>query len=178
MLKIGPGATARYLVREKFARVSFPSDAVGQTSGVSGSLVFDANGAVLPGLSIFTVDLSTLKSDEVERDDFLKKNSLETNRFPLTTLVVREAPGLPWPLPSGGELDFQLRTDMTVHGETVPMVWDVNARFGPGAVEGQAKTNFPFATFKMQRPRAFFLISVDDNIRLELDFSASIGPAS
>ena len=178
VIEIGPGSVARFLVREQFARVSFPNDAIGETMAVKGSLVFDADGRIVPAQSSITIDLSTLKSDEDERDEYLRTKSLETDRFPLATLTAQETPGLPWPLPSTGELEFQISGDLRLHGTSKPTVWEIKARFDSNTVRGQAKVNFPFAMFNIKRPRAFFLISVDDNIRLEMDFFASISPAS
>ena len=86
---------ARFRVREQFARVNLPNDAVGQTRQVSGSLVFDGSGAVVAGQSKITVGLLSLQSDEDDRDEFLRTNSLESEKFPLAELVVREAPGMP-----------------------------------------------------------------------------------
>lgn len=55
---------SRFRVREQFARVSLPNDAVGETREVSGSLVFDGSGAVVAGQSKITVGLLSLQSDE------------------------------------------------------------------------------------------------------------------
>ena len=37
------------------------------------------------------------------------------------------------------------------------------------------ETSFPFSTFDMKSPKKLFLLSVDDNIRLELQFDAPVG---
>ena len=57
-LVIGEGSRARYLVREQLARISFPSDAIGETDGVRGIIVFDANGAVQQDRSTITVSMA------------------------------------------------------------------------------------------------------------------------
>ena len=165
---------ARFRVREQFARVSLPNDAVGQTREVSGSLMFDGSGAVVSGQSKITVGLLSLQSDEDDRDEFLRTNSLESEKFPLAELVVRGTPGMPWPIPCQGEADFQITGDMTVHGETVPLTWDATVQFRPDGAKGLIKTNFPFSTFDMKKPKKLFLLSVDDDIRLELQFDAPI----
>ena len=85
----------RFRVREQFARVSLPNDAVGTTKKVAGSVVFDGSGAVLSGQSTITINLLSLISDEEERDEFLRTNSLESEKCPTAELVVREMSGLP-----------------------------------------------------------------------------------
>ena len=164
----------RFRVREQFARVSLPNDAVGETREVSGSLVFDGSGAVVSGQSKIIVGLHSLQSDEDDRDEFLRTNSLQSEKFPLAELVVRETPGMPWPIPCQGEVLFQIDGDMTVHGVTVPMTWDATVQFRPDGVKGLMTINFPFSTFDMKKPRKLFLMSVDDDIRLELQFDAPI----
>ena len=61
-----------------------------------------------------------------------------------------------------------------MHGVTVPLTWNATIQFSPDAAKGLMKTNFPFSTFDMKRPKKLFLLSVDDNIRLELQFDAPI----
>ena len=173
-LVIGEGSTARYLVREQLAGLNLPNDAIGETPDVSGVVVFGPDGTVQPERSQLLVNLQTLRSDESRRDRYLRSNSLESSRFPQAEFAVREAPGLEWPLPTGGEGSFQLVGDMTVHGVTKPLTWVVTARFAEGSAVGLAKTEFTFGEFDMAVPRLFFILSVDDHIRLELDFVASI----
>lgn len=176
-LTVREESRARYLVREQFARLDFPSDAVGETPDVSGAIVFDGDGAVRPEESMLVVDLRTLRSDEADRDDFLRWESLESDRYPLAEFEVHEAPGLPWPLPTEGETTFQLVGDMTLHNYTRPLTWEVTADFSSEEVVGTARTNFTFGTFHMVRPSRLFLLSVDDNIRLELDFVVAVSEA-
>ena len=63
---------------------------------------------------------------------------------------------------------------MTIHGNTSPLTWEVAAQFAPNQIVGTAKTNFDFAKFRLVRPSRFFLLSVEDDIRLELDFVVSV----
>ena len=173
-LVIIEGSEARYLVKEQFARRNIPNDAIGKTREVTGAILFDATGAVVPEESLVMVDLSVLRSDDDDRDDYLKGESLESEQFPFAELMVRDIPGLPWPLPAEGEFDFQLQGDMTIHGNTSPLLWEVTAQFAPDQIVGTAKTNFDFNTFHLVRPSKFFLLSVEDDIRLELDFVVSV----
>jgi polyisoprenoid-binding protein YceI len=173
-VELSGNSIGRFRVREQFARVSLPNDAVGTTKKVAGSVVFDGSGAVLANQSKITVDLLSLISDEDERDEFLRTNSLESEKFPLAELVVRETPGMPWPIHCQGEADIQLVGDLTVHGVTSSLTWDATVQFRPDAIKGLMKTSFPFSTFDMKKPRKLFLLSVDDNIRLELQFDAPV----
>ena len=175
ILEIAEGTTARYLVKEQFARRDFPNDAVGETSEVSGSISFRPDGSVDPSGSSFRVQLRRLRSDDNERDQFLSEESLESLKFPVAEFVLAEAPGLPWPLPQDGQVEFQLQGEMTVHGVTSPATWEVAAQFTPQGASGRARTSFDFAKFGIHKPSLFFLLSVEDLIRLELDFVLGYG---
>jgi polyisoprenoid-binding protein YceI len=173
---IGEGSKARYRSKEQLANRNLPNDAVGETPDVSGVIAFGADGAVLQEQSKITVNLRTLKSDEDRRDNFIRENTIQTNRFPTAEFVVSSAPGLPWPLPRSGEATFQLQGNMTMHGVTSPMVWDATATFEGDKVTGQARSSFTFEQFDMDKPRVFLVLSVEDTVRLEVDFSASVSP--
>jgi len=168
-IEIAAGSTAEYRVREQLARLNFPNDAIGKSDSLSGHLVLDSAGAIVAGGKL-TVDLRDLQSDSDRRDSFIRENTLHTNRFPLAEFVPRRQQGLPTPLPSSGKATFKLIGDMTIHGTTSELTWDVTAHFTPGAVTGEAATRFPFATFGIAIPKVMGLLSVDDDIRLVLNF--------
>ncbi|GBD10940.1 Protein YceI [bacterium HR23] len=169
-LEVAAGSEARYRVREQLARLNFPSDAVGTTQQVSGTLRLDPSTlAILEG-SKFTVDLRTLRSDESRRDQYIQRNTLETHLYPYAEFIPHQVIGLTGPLPTQGEARFQVAGDMTIHGVTRPITWEVEATFSESGVRGQARTAFKFGDFGMTIPRVMAVLSVEDNIRLELDF--------
>ena len=171
-LTIDPAATqARFRAREQLANRSFPSDAVGATSDVAGAILVGPDGIVSAGSKI-TVKLDSLTSDDRRRDNFIKENTLETRRYPTAEFVPRTARGLSWPLPADGQASFQLDGDLTVHGASVPTTWDVTAQFSPQDVTGSGSTSVTLDQFGMQKPRVFTVLSIEDSIKLELDFRA------
>jgi polyisoprenoid-binding protein YceI len=168
---VGPdGNEARYRVREQLARFSFPNDAVGSTRRVQGQIALDADDRVLRDDSRFVIDLASLQTDQDRRDNYVRRNTLATDSFPSLTLVPREITGLPTPLPTSGEHRFRLLSDVTLRGVTKPIFWNVTATFTPNGVTGLATTNFNFAEFGIPVPRLAFIMSVDDDIRLEYQF--------
>ena len=167
-LEIAPGSKAGYRVNEQLARLTLPNDAVGTTESVTGAIVVERDGSFSKE-SKLTVDLRTLKTDEPKRDAFLRMNTLETDKYPNAEFVPKRHKGMPVPLPASGNATFQLIGDMTLHGVTSEVVWNVTANLAADTVAAKATTNFPFAKFKLTIPKIFGLISVNDDIRLELD---------
>ena len=170
-LEMAAGSKAEYRVREQLARLNFPNDAVGTTDSVTGAIVIRPDGSFAPD-SKLTVDLRTLKTDETRRDAFLRENTLHTDRFPVTEFVPRRQKGLPIPLPASGTAKFQLIGDMTLHGTTSEQSWDVEANFASDTVTAKATTRFTFAKYGLTQPKLLGLISVEDDIRLELNIRA------
>lgn len=144
------------------------------TSAGTGQLVLRADGGFAEGSQI-VVDLTTLRSDESRRDNFIKDNTLQTRRFPRAEFAVKGAEGLPAPLPASGEWRVKLVGDMTLHGVTKELAWDATVKRSGGDVSGTATTKFPFGDFGMEPPVVGSVLSIIDEIRVEIAF---VGTAS
>lgn len=162
---------ARYRVREQLANRDLPNDAVGATNIISGTLVIDANGNLVPGGSRFVIDVSTLASDSSRRDGYLANNVLQTSQYPNVTFVPTAIQGLPSPLPASGEGTFEMTGDLTIRDVTRPATWAITLRRDGDTLTGQATTSFTFADFNLPQPRVPILLSLQDLIKLEFDFT-------
>ena len=172
--QISQGASkATFRVREQLAGRQLPNDAVGTTSDVTGQLALLPDGAIVQDASKISVNLRTLTSDSRMRDDFIKQNTLQVNRFPTAEFVPTKAVGMPSPLPASGEHTFKLTGLMTVKGVQKEITWDVTAKRNAGQLEGKATTAVKFGDFGMTPPRVASVLSITDEIRLELDLVAS-----
>src|SRR5688572_9443716 len=118
---------ARYRIREQLAGVNFPNDAVGATRAVEGGIAFDAQGRVASAQSRFTVDLRTLTSDQPRRDSYVRRNTLETERYPTAVFVPLEVRGLSGPPPQSGTATIELTGDFTVRTVTRRTTWQATA---------------------------------------------------
>ncbi|MBI5878537.1 MAG: YceI family protein [Chloroflexi bacterium] len=165
---------ARYRVREQLAGVSLPSDAIGRTKTISGQIIARTDGTILSDQSKITVDVSTLRSDESRRDNFLRMAVLETGRYPQAVFMPTSAKGLTVPL-KDGPIAFQLIGDLTVRNVTKSVTWDVTGEFKNGEARGTATTSFTFAYFNIQKPNVPMVLGVEDTIKLELDLHLKRG---
>ncbi len=165
-----PGKSqAGYRVREQLASVAFPTDAVGTTNAITGTIVGKTDGSLVSSDSKFVVDLSTLKSDQAQRDNFIKRSTLQTSQYPTATFVPTSTSGLPATVPTSGSVNFKLTGDMTIHNVTKPVTWDVTCQ-PQSATEGtcNATTTFTFEDFGMTPPKVFTVLSIVDSIKLEV----------
>lgn len=160
---------ARYRVREQLARLSLPSDAVGKTKSISGQIVAKTDGTIDSANSKFVVDLSTLQSDSGMRDGFVSRNVLGTDQYPNATFVPTKADGLPTSMPADGKFNFKLTGDLTIRDVTKSVTWDVTGTFTGNEGKGTATTSFPFEYFNLSQPQVPVVLSVVNNITLEVD---------
>ena len=165
---VAEGSEVRYRVREQLVGLNFPNDAVGATSAVEGGVGFDGQGRVLSD-SRFTIDLRTLRSDEARRDNYVRRNTLETDRYPTVTFVPTEARRMPFPLPQTGSAPVELVGDLTVKDVTRRVTWEATASFDGPRVTLRARTAFRFGDFGLRVPRVSVVLSVEDDIKLEAD---------
>ncbi len=155
---------ATYRVREQLVGIGF-ADAVGKSPAVKGEVTLEGGRA----RGEFTVDLRELRSDEARRDNYLRRNTLETDRFPLATFRPKEVRGLPNPLPAQGVVPVQVVGDLTIKEVTAEVVWEGEAEFRGEEVRVRLKTEFPFERFRLTQPRVPILLSVENRIRLEVN---------
>jgi polyisoprenoid-binding protein YceI len=160
-------------VREQLAGRELPSDAVGTTRAVSGQIVIRPDGTLIQEASHISVGLKDLQTDSGQRDRFIKSNTLSTDKFPAAEFVPTRAEGLPNPLPASGEYSFKLVGPMTVRGVQKEVTWDVTAQRSGNNLSGMAKTSLKFADFNLVQPRVPLVLSITDDIRLEVSLVAS-----
>ena len=166
-------SSASFRVNEQLAGRDLPNDAVGTTKAVSGQLVFAKDGTLSPDKSLIVVDLNTLKTDSGSRDNYFKRNTLEVDKFPNASFALSKAEGMPSPLPSKGEASFTMTGMTTIHGVQKEVTWRVTAKRDGATITGKATATVTFGDFGMTIPRAAAVLSVKDEIRLEIDLTAT-----
>jgi len=159
---------ARYRVREQLAGVSFPGDAIGATRSVQGVIHLGDDGVLGPDSRI-DVDVASLASDQRRRDDFVRRNTLQTDAHPTVTFVPQRIDGLTLPLPSEGEDEVLIHGELTIRGATRPATWTATITYREDGAHLQARTTFTFEDFGLTKPRVASVLSVADEITLELD---------
>ena len=164
-------------VREQLVGVSLPSDAVLTAMGAKGSFELNADGTFESGSKI-TFDLTTLSSDERDRDNFIKNDTLQVRQFPTAGFVPTKTSGLVLPLATSGTFTFTLTGNMTIRGKTKEVTFDVTAKRDGSDLGATATANpsWKFGDFGMTAPSVpFRVLSVTDEIRASIDIVAT-GP--
>jgi polyisoprenoid-binding protein YceI len=164
-------------VREQLVGVSLPSDAVLTATGAKGTFELEADGTFESGSKI-TFDLTTLSSDESQRDSFIKNDTLQVRQFATAEFVPTKTSGLTLPLATSGTFTFTLTGSMTIKGRTKEVTFDVTAKRDGGDLTATATANpsWKFGDFGMTAPSVpFRVLSVTDEIRAVVEIVAT-GP--
>jgi len=176
---ISDSSKATVRVREQLVSLNLPSDAVLVATGAKGAFQVNDDGNFAPGSQI-TFDVTSLTSDQSQRDSFVKQSVLNTRQFPTATLVPTKATGLTLPLAASAHSTFTLTAKLTIHGTTKDVTFTVDCtRSGSDLVAtATLAPTVKFGDFGMQPPAApGRVLSVVDEIKLTVDLVAS-GPKS
>ena len=173
IIKSNENSIARYIVNEQLVKLPAPNDAIGSTKDIKGKIVLSKNGQISPDQnSYFEVNMLSLKSDSRRRDNYLKRNSLESNTYPTASFQITKINNLPFPAPLNQKLDFELIGILTIKNVSKEVTWNVSSEFDGNKLAGVAKTEFKFDFFEIKIPKVFVVVSVKNLIQLEIEFEA------
>jgi hypothetical protein len=157
-------------IREQLFEWPAPADAILTTDGITGAFGLDDDGTFAAG-SELRVPLVTLKSDDDRRADAARE-TMNADRFRDAVVKPVRANGLTMPLPASGTLTFTLDSLMTVNNFERPVVWEVTADRTGRDLKVRARTAFKFGHFGMDPPRRGPVLSIVDEIRMEIELDA------
>jgi polyisoprenoid-binding protein YceI len=158
---------AGYRVNETAFGVGRPSEAVGRTQGVDGSITID--GTTIADAEL-TVDLSTLASDDRRRDNVLRGRALETDRHPTATFRLTEPIDL-GAIPATGERrSVDAVGDLTLHGVTRTVTMPLEAALvdGGSRIEVAGAVEIAMADFDIEPPNVAGVVTVADRGTVEV----------
>jgi polyisoprenoid-binding protein YceI len=164
-------SVATIRVREQIAAIPAPGDAVLTTRAFTGTVVLLPDGGFASG-SAFAADLDTLKSDEPLRDEWIKFNTLNTRAYPRAEFTLARVSGVPMPIAAQGEWAGTLEGTMKIHGVERQVTWPVQVTRSTGEVRVRGATAFKFGDYGMAVPANRLILSVVDDVRLEIDLVA------
>ena len=164
-------SVATIRVREQIAAIPAPGDAVLTTRAFTGTVVLLPDGGFASGSS-FAADLDTLKSDEPLRDEWIKFNTLNTRVYPRAEFTLERVSGIPMPIAAQGEWAATLEGTMKIHGMERRLSWPVQVTRTASEVRVRGATSFRFGDYGMAVPANRLILSVVDDVRLEIDLVA------
>ena len=162
---------ARFVIGENL--LGRETTAVGATQAVSGGLVLDLEDPSALAFEPFVVDVTTLRTDERQRDGQIQNRILQTNGAGNGTVMFQPSAvsGLEFPLTPGTTQSVQLSGELTIKGVTRQAVFELELTVVSATeLTGTAATVVKLTDYELQVPRVPLVARVDDEVRLELDF--------
>lgn len=171
---VDPASKANVRVREQMVRLPAPNDAIITITGAQGSFTLNPDGTFASGSKI-SVDMTTITTDDRQRTESIKRDPLEVTRFRTSELAPTTTSRLAMPIPSSGEFAFQLTGDLTLHGVTKTVTFDVKATRTGGRLTATVTANpsWKFGDFGMSPPTSFSVLSIVDEIRMDFELVAN-----
>jgi len=163
---------AKYVVRESLRGLT--TNAVGTTRAIEGDIYLTAAGLSDAGVSAFRVDLSSLRSDEGMRDNFIKRNTLQTTQYPYAEFVIEAVSGWPAAYVEDTEVEIALSGTLTIRDVSLPVIWAVKARQLGDTLTAVADLTINFQDFGMSPPRVP-IATAEDEIQLQVVLVAREG---
>jgi polyisoprenoid-binding protein YceI len=178
-----PGEQTTFVIDPAQSKVSYSVDetflgqdnrlatAVGVTSEISGQMTIDLSNPAAASSGQFTVDISTLATDNSRRDSAIRRQWLESSRYPTATFTITGISDFPADPQEGQAIPFKLTGDLTVRETTKPITWDVTATLADGQLSGNATTYIMMADWGVTPPDIAGMLVVKDGVTLTLDFA-------
>jgi polyisoprenoid-binding protein YceI len=148
-------------------------DVIGSTQVIEGQIQLNPDDlSAALGENSFTVDLSTLESDQDRRDKWIRENGPTFDRFPVAAFTATSLSGLPDSYNEGEELRFQVNGDLTVREVTVPVTFDAAATLDGDILSGVLVTRGLISNFGIEPPSFANTLTVADDLGIQVEFTA------
>jgi polyisoprenoid-binding protein YceI len=158
------GSWVGYRVQEELVGLG-GTFAVGRTPDVTGSITLAGPAVTAAQLS---ADLTTLQSDQAMRDGQLGRQGIETDRFPTATFTLTQPIDL-GTLPAEGEgISATAIGDLTLHGVSRSVEIPLTAVWQGDVIGVAGSYTFPWEDFDMERPQSMRVVSLADEVTMEL----------
>jgi len=172
LYRIDPAQSeVRYEVNETFVRGNRLNTAIGRTKGVAGEIRVNFAQPSQSQMGEIVIDISQFTSDESRRDNFIRRQGLESATYPQATFKPASISGLPDKVAVGDNLKFTITGDLTVKQATKPVTWNVELKVGDKQLTGMASTQILMSDFGVG-PIQIPLLATEDQVKLIFDFVA------
>lgn len=145
--------TDQSVVQYRVKEVLFGQDAeaTGTADGVVGSVTIA--GTQVTAVAV-EVDMATFESDESRRDGQFQGRIMEVDQFPTATFSLSEPFDLGPEPADGAEITVSVTGDLTMHGVTRSITFDLTAKRSGGTFAANATIPITFTDYEIDDPSA------------------------
>ena len=175
--QITPGAAeARFLIDEVL--MGQDKTVVGVTQQVSGDITVDPANPAAAQIGEIRIDARDLTTDDDRRTNQLRRNILKSgqDQYQYITFRPTSISGMPAAVAVGETFTFQVTGDLTIIDTTLPVTFDMTVTpVSEGSLQGSGAAVVQYKDFGISIPSVPFVAGVQDDVRLEIDFTAEAG---
>lgn len=161
-----------YRVEETFLQQVTRGTAVGVTRAVEGEIRMDPARLQEMEVSPVRVDISQFKSDQSRRDERIRRQWLESARYPIAQFVVTSVEGLPEQYRVGEAVPVRVHGELTVRETTRPVTWEGVLTLEDGLLKGELETEILMTDFGFEPPSILGVLRADNEVHLIFNFTA------
>jgi len=167
--KISSDSLVGYRVKEVLFGQS--NVAVGRTNSISGSM--KVSGTTVTAAT-FTVDMTTVSSDQSRRDGQFNGRIMETSTFPTATFALTQPIELGSVPAQGTKQTYQATGNLTLHGVTRTVTFNVTGLYTGSTAQVAGSIPITFSDWNIPNP-SFGPVSTEDHGVLEFALTFSAG---
>ncbi len=145
--QVAEGSELGYRVAEVLFGVN--TEGVGRTSEVTGGITIESTTMTAAG---FEVDVASITSDDGRRDGQFRGRIMETDRFPTASFELTAPVELGVEAAEGADVTVEITGDLTMHGVTRPVTFNVTARITGGRLGVLGSIPVVFTDFDIADP--------------------------
>jgi len=147
--------------------------AIGITKAIAGEIAIDRANVANSRIGQIAIDISQFQSDSSMRDGRIRREWLESNKFPKAVLTDAKIVGLPAkPYQDGEVLKFQVTGMLQVRDSKRETTFDVTASLKGDTLTGTAIADFKMTDFNFNPPDIAGMLKADNDVRVVFNFTA------
>jgi polyisoprenoid-binding protein YceI len=175
--KLVPGESqVSYTVQETlFNQNNKLNTAIGVTKQVTGDIYGNKADPSQSKIGTITVDISQFTSDRAMRDNFIRRNFLESSKYPLAIFTPTSVDGMPKSYTDGQSYSFKVTGNLTAHNVTKPVTFAVTASLSGTTLSGTASTTIKMSDFGVGPITLAGMLQTQDDVKLDMKFVARAG---
>ena len=164
---------ARFLIDEVLNGAD--KTVIGVTDQVAAEIAVNFDDPASTQVGAIQVNARALVTDNDFRNRAIKNRILFTDEFEFIVFTPTEISGLPGSIGLNEAYSFQITGDLMVRDVTRQVTFDVQATLtSPNNMTGSASTTILYADYEIVIPEARSVTSVEDEVILEIDFTAEV----
>jgi len=159
---IATGSIVGYRVNEVLFGQSH--EAVGRTSSITGSMLVSGTTVTQ---AAFTVDMSSVTSDQSRRDAQFNGRIMDTRTYPTATFTLTKPIDLGAIPANGVQRTFRATGTLTLHGVTKTVTFTLTGQYTGSVVQVAGSIPITFADWSIPNPSFGGVVTTDDHGVLE-----------